>query len=219
MKKLSYAVEIKNICAYIFVIIVAIIMPIFIIKTTIDTGDMDAFYAGMFGTIVTAIFMYIILFPETKKKYKERKRLKEIKEKGIKVEGNIIDYKTYSARNSEINNVIDKSYYYTVIVEYVDPHTKEKKEYETPGLAFDAHHCLGSKKCSVYVYENKVYVSDFIPVNKGEENIWARENGYYNDVENTKSEEMKKFMIGQIIIAILFTLIGLFIVFWNIYKK
>ena len=69
------------------------------------------------------------------------------------------------------------------------------------------------------MYENEVYVTDFIPVNKGEENIWARENGYYNDVENVKSEEVKKFMIGQTIITILFTLIGIFIVFWNIYKK
>mgnify|MGYP000035958200 CR=1 FL=1 len=69
------------------------------------------------------------------------------------------------------------------------------------------------------MYENEVYVTDFISVNKGDENIWARENGYYNDVENVKSEEVKKFMIGQTIITILFTLIGLFIVFWNIYKK
>lgn len=69
------------------------------------------------------------------------------------------------------------------------------------------------------MYENEVYVTDFISVNKGDENIWARENGYYNDVENVKSEEVKKLMIGQTIITILFTLIGLFIVFWNIYKK
>ncbi len=133
MKKLCYAVELKNIYAYIFIVFIPILL-VGTIKTTIDTGDMDAFYAGMFGTIVTAIFMYIILFPEAKKKYKERKRLKEIKEKGIKVEGNIIDYKTYSARNSEINNVIDKSYYYTVIVEYVDPHTKEKKNMKPQDL-------------------------------------------------------------------------------------
>lgn len=194
-------------------------MPIFIIKTTIDTGDMDAFYAGMFGIVVTTIFLYIIFFPETKRKFKERKRLKEIKEKGTKAEGNIIDYKTYSTRNSEFKNVIDEAYYYTVIVEYVDPHTKEKTQYETPGLSFDAHHCLGSKKCSVYVYENEVYVTDFIPVNKGEENIWARENGYYNDAENVKSEEVKKIILMQTIIVIISILIVLFIVFWNIYKK
>lgn len=219
MKKLHYAVEIKNIYAYIFVIVVAVIMPIFIIKTTIDTGDMEALYAGMFGVAVTAICLYIIIFPEAKKKFKERKRLKEIKEKGIKVEGNIIDYKTYSTRNSEFKNVIDEAHYYTVLVEYVDPHTKEKTQYETPGLSFDAHHCLGSKKCSVYVYENEVYVTDFIPVNKGEENIWSKENGYYNDVENVKSEEVKKFMIGQTIIVIISILIVLFVVFWNMYKK
>lgn len=219
MKKLHYVVEIKNIYAYIFVIIVAIIMPISIIKTTIDTGDMEALYAGTFATIVSAIILYIIFFPEAKRKFKERKRLKEIKEKGIKVEGNIIDYKTYSTRKSEFKNVIDEAYYYTVTVEYIDPHTKEKIKYETPGLSFDAHHCLGSKKCSVYVYENEVYVTDFIPVNKGEENIWARENGYYNDVENVKSAEMKKFMMFHAIIVILFIIVGLFLVFWNMYKK
>lgn len=132
-------------------------MPIFIIKTTIDTGDMDAFYAGMFGTIVTAIFMYIILFPEAKKKYKERKRLKEIKEKGIKVEGNIIDYKTYSARNSEINNVIDKSYYYTVIVEYVDPHTKEKKNMKPQDLHL-MHIIVQEAKNVAYMYMKTKYM-------------------------------------------------------------
>lgn len=219
MKKLHYAVEIKNIYAYIFVIIVAIIMPIFIIKTTIDTVEMDAFYAGMFGVVVSAIILYIIFFPEAKRKFKERKRLKEIKEKGTKAEGNIIDYKTYSTRNSEFKNVIDEAYYYTVTVEYIDPHTKEKTQYETPGLSFDAHHCLESKKCSVYVYENEVYVTDFIPVNKGEENIWSKENGYYNDVENVKSAEMKKFMMFHAIIVILFIIVGLFLVFWNMYKK
>lgn len=218
MKKLRYAVEIKNIYAYIFIIFI-VILVIGTIKTTIDTRDMNAFYAGMLGVVVMTAVLYIIFFPEAKRKFKERKRLKEIKEKGIKVEGNIIDYKTYSTRNSEFKNVIDGSHYYTVIVEYVDPHTKEKTQYETPGLSFDAHHCLGSKKCSVYVYEKEVYVTDFIPVNKGEENIWTKENGYYNDTENVKSEEVKKIMIGQTIIAILFTLIGLFIVFWNMYKK
>lgn len=80
MKKLHYAVEIKKIYAYIFVIFTVILMPIIIIKTTIDTGDINAFYAGIFSTIVSAIILYIIFFPETKRKFKERKRLKEIKE-------------------------------------------------------------------------------------------------------------------------------------------
>ena len=74
MKKLCYAVELKNIYAYIFIAFIAILL-VGTIKTTIDTGDMECLYAGMFGTIVSAIFIFIfiIFFPEAKKSIKREK--------------------------------------------------------------------------------------------------------------------------------------------------
>ena len=77
---------------------------------------------------------------------------------------------------------------YTVIVEYVNPYTNEKSHYETPELSFDAHRCLGSKKCSVYIFNDKLYVTDFVKLNKGEENIWAKENDYYKEIADLEKK-------------------------------
>ena len=82
-------------------------------------------------------------------------------------------------------------------------------------LSFDAHHRLGSKKCSVYILNDKIYVTDFVKLNKGEENIWAQEDDYYKEIANLEKKEMPKIILG----IILFILLWVGIVIFGFCKK
>ena len=88
-------------------------------------------------------------------------------------------------------------------------------QYETPELSFDAHHCLGSKKCSVYILNDKLYVTDFVKLNNGEENIWAQENDYYKEIANLEKKAMPKVILGIILFILLWVGIVIFGFFWK----
>lgn len=165
--------------------------------------------------LLFAIFIYIIIFLNDKKNAKIRKELIEIKEKGIKVEGNLVRFNKYTTKFKNAENQTKYHYHYTVIVEYINPYTNEKSQYETPELSFDAHHSLGSKKCNVYVLNNKIYVTDFVKIKKGEENIWAQEDDYYKEIANLEKKAMPKVILGIILFMLLWTGIVIFGIFWK----
>lgn len=204
MKKLCYEVEEKNTIACIvfscFCVLGAIISIIVGMFTGAENKDL---FAGIIGIILFALFIYIILFANDKRKDKIRKELNNIKEKGIKVEGTLIKFNKYTTTFRSINRGIEYRHHYTVIVEYINPYTNEKLQYETPKLSFDAHHHLGSKKCSVYILNDKIYVTDFVKLNKGEANIWAQEDDYHKEIANLEKKEMPKIILGIILFILL----------------
>lgn len=54
----------------------------------------------------------------------------------------------------------DPSTCYRLIIEYFD--NGQVKKYETPDLNFNPKRTLGSNKCSIYLYNDEVYATDFI---------------------------------------------------------
>ena len=161
------------------------------------------------------ILIYIILFVNDKKKDKIRKELNNIKEKGVKVDGTLIKFNKYTTTFRSVDHGTRYRHHYTVIVEYINPYTNERLQYETPELSFDAHHCLGSKKCSVYILNDKIYVTDFVKLNKGKENIWAQEDDYYKEIANLEKKEMPKVILGIILFILLWVGIVIFGFFWR----
>ena len=216
MKKLCYEVEEKNTIAYIaFTCFCVLGSIITIIVGMFTSAENKGIFAGIAGIILFAIFIYIILFVNDKKKDKIRKELNNIKENGIKVEGTLVKFNKYTTRFRRVDGRNEYHSRYTVIVEYVNPYTNEKLQYETPELSFDAHHCLGSKKCSVYILDDKLYVTDFIKLNKGEENIWAQEDEKYKEIANLEKKEMTKVILGIILFILLWVGIVIFGFFWK----
>lgn len=216
MKKLCYKDEEKNTIAYIILSCFFVFCALFLIIVDIIKGteSKDLFFE-LSAIILFALFMYTILFIDDKKKDKIRKELNNIKENGIKVEGTLIKFNEYRTKTPNPDGRAEYRFHYTVIVEYVNPYTNEKLQYETPELSFDAHHYLGSKKCSVYILNDKVYVTDFVKLNKGEESIWAREDEYYKEIAGLEKKEMSKAILGIILFMLLWLGIVIFGFFWR----
>ncbi len=97
---------------------------------------------GILGIIPTAL-----LYLTSRKK---TKRYKEIKQKGTKTTGIIIGW-SYGKIDSDFHHVY---------VSYTDLHG-EQKVFKTPDLNFNPKYTLGSTDCTVYLYEDEVYVTDF----------------------------------------------------------
>lgn len=101
----------------------------------------------------------------------ETKNYQKIKTNGIKTDGKILkclyNCDEFGAEISEVG--IQKIY--RLLVEYKDPKTKKIKTFYTPPLNFDPKKELGSKKCTVYIYQEELYITDFIRKTNKEQKI------------------------------------------------
>ena len=72
------------------------------------------------------------------------------------MEGTIIGWWKY------INSGAGGDFYtsYGLIIEYLD--NGQVIKYKTPSLNFNPKRTLGSNKCSIYLYNDEVYATDFI---------------------------------------------------------
>ena len=125
-----------------------------------------------------------------------RKKYNKIRTHGIRVEGNIVDFIFETKRRHDEREIIHK-----VEVEYVDPKTNEKVRVFSPKLNFSPQYNLGSKKCSVYILNNDIYISDFVPRQKEETNIWYGELG--NQLEKKRNKDLTISIVIFVIIAVL----------------
>ncbi|MBR3281043.1 MAG: hypothetical protein IKI57_04290 [Clostridia bacterium] len=103
----------------------------------------------MIGLMGTVFFLIVYLVVG-----KKIKKYKEIRKKGTKVTGKIIAWGVDPGS-------IDLPDTYCVYVSYTDL-AGNQKEFKTPTLNFNPKRRLGSMDCSVYLFEDDVYVTDFI---------------------------------------------------------
>lgn len=159
MKKLGYEIETKHYTS----IIIGIIFPILILL-----GGF-IWWKNIFTVILCiSIIVFIIIMLATLLQYnKDKKKMcvyTKVKQNGIKVNGKILNYKRYM----EYVNVNDIIFHYTLLIEFTNPNSNETKKIETPYLNFVPPKALGSKNCSVYIYNEEVYVTDFVNIRDGE---------------------------------------------------
>ena len=146
-----------------------------------------------------------------------------IKKNGQRVVGNIFKYDIKKEQHY-INHEIQYKHIFKVYVGYTDPYTKKHQTFETPPLNFNPLQ-LSSKKCSVYVYDNMVYVTDFQQVKKDEKNVWFRDNHKLEKKltnEQLKADESNKLELKKVkifciiwILAVL-SLIIYFVLLYNL---
>lgn len=179
----------------IFVLIaiwVMVIVSIFLCIRS-NTEEISIYVLLGFGILMT--LFYLPTYNKTKKIVKINN---EIKEKGQRIPGEIIDYSSDVTRSGDSHN-----WHYTVTVKYTDPYTKQQKTYTTPDLNFNPIQSLGSKTCTVYILNEQIYVSDFVKREKDQANIW---NAEYTDLEKKETKKITK-------IIIIFLIFFFFIVF------
>lgn len=197
-KKLCYAIEKKGSLMPIVYYLIGFLIFLILLSILLGNFSWD-FLVYMIGL---AIFIFLctyifFLVMEMLIYNKVRRELNNIKEMGVRVDGTLIKFRHVSADG-------DGRSYYTLTVQYINPYTNEVLQYETPALSFDAHHELGSKKCNVYILDDKVYVTDFVGVEKGEENVWAREDDYYKNVALREKKLNKIAIVLIILVTLLF---------------
>ena len=172
----------------IFVLIaiwVMVIVSIFLCIRS-NTEEISIYVLLGFGILMT--LFYLPTYNKTKKIVKINN---EIKEKGQRIPGEIIDYSSDVTRSGDSHN-----WHYTVTVKYTDPYTKQEKTYTTPDLNFNPIQSLGSKTCTVYVLNEQIYVSDFVKREKDQANIW---NPEYTDLEKKETKKITKIIITFLI--------------------
>lgn len=129
----------------------------------------DAFLTIIGIAILVLITMIIVSILCYKKYVIEMKRINNIKNNGIKVDGIIQGYKEknehHIARGSEDSYTTT---IYKLFVMYNDPNTLKPSIIETPELNFTPYLKLGSTKCSVYIFNGEFYVTDFVSRKNGE---------------------------------------------------
>ena len=104
-----------------------------------------------------------------------------IKKKGVKVRG-IIDSYFLKEKILFENKMITKH----LRIRYINPKNGLEEIYETPQINFNPFYQLGNKYCSVYLYKDKIYVSDFVEKSKHQANIWGKDDVYEEVIKTNK---------------------------------
>ncbi len=202
---LCYEVETTNKVAYIiFSIFMLIVLFIYFIQGGFEVQK-EELYFGLGALFGFAAFVYLVLYLSDRSKIKIKKEYENIKNIGRKLDGKIIKPNEYRVRSGDSYTTN-----YTVTVEYKNPKDDTMVTYETPELAFNPYDVLGSKTCSIYILEDKIYVTDFIEKAEGVDSVWkqeaqAKDPEGYKEIEELRKKEMKK-VTRWVIIFILFWL-------------
>jgi len=178
MKKLRYLDEDNDsVYRYLFyfmiiVLIVALIVnpKAFLEKSIKDIIAEILASIIMLGLIGTVIFLIMYLVVR-----KKLKRYKEIRQKGTKVTGKIIAWGTEPGALDLPDTPI-------VYVSYTDL-SRNQNVFKTPSLNFNPKRTLGSLDCSVYLFENDVYVTDFVKATNNAMRV-------FKDVKASSDEEI-----------------------------
>lgn len=145
---------------------------------------------------VPCIMILIILSYDIIKIY-NRKRHKEIVNKGICYRGKVISYKT--KRNYAKHFIFT---YYILKIKYYDVQVNSFKIIETPQIYFEEKPYPLNKECNVYIWNNSTYVTDFVSESKQTNSyIFDKFEDYDTDDDiikkyhlNSKSDNINEFV-------------------------
>ena len=143
------------------------------------------------------------------KRKKEIESLKKIVDIGKKTNGVIKDVKKIY-KHSNSGRIIEE---YCLIISYIDPFNNIEKEFITPSVIFNPIKDLKSKECDVYIYKEKVYVTNYDVNTNNEQIIWKEDElkQYNSQIKN----DNKMILIFEIIFLPI-TLIIFITIFFDI---
>lgn len=166
-KELGYKKEIDlslKIKMYTIITIVLILIKCFINERLKIFFQLSPIKIEFLTIFIIALIIYIFsLIRQNKSNQIYKEYYNDIKKVGIKVIGHIDDY-SFDYYKNKIR--------YKLTISYINPNTNKNCIYITPILNFNPIKDLGNKICSVYIYEDQVYVTEFMKREKNQENIW-----------------------------------------------
>ncbi|MBR6034014.1 MAG: hypothetical protein IKP28_04695 [Clostridia bacterium] len=130
--------------------------------------DISKFVEGIVISILFIPFislpLFLIIFLINRKNVNE---IKLVKNNGTKVQGNIVGWDKESSliishglTGILLSAIFPNNSYY-LYIEYYDL-SNSLQRFKTPKLNFNPVWSLGDNKCSIYLYEDKVYATDFV---------------------------------------------------------
>ena len=198
-KDLMYADEIKN---YTGLIVFSCIFGVLflLVFLTEDVND-------LFSCFIFILIMFLVLFVIFYNGVKKYKHNLEIKRIGQRIDAYIMDFE-YKVRHGKHIRVE-----YFLIIKYFNPYYNQEMVYKTPQVNFDPVDDLGDRRCSVYITNTDIYVSDFIPRMTNQNRVWDE-----NYIKNRNSSALlKKGAVTTFKrLGIMFLLMFLFLILFSI---
>ncbi len=195
MKKLCYADEkmsiilnLLNLFMFLGVIIYSFNM--------ISKGEEYGGYIGLICIVLLLELFYILKF--VKPILKVKIKYKKIKKNGTKFEGYITHFSYERYWNIYLNNNNKDQFKFTLNIKY-----GKNSVYKTPELGFNPIRDLGSRECSIYVFNNEVYATDFVKRKFSENYLWDENDESILNYKKRRKEYFERNKSG-IIIAIIF---------------
>ena len=115
---------------------------------------------------VFIIFMILMVFFNNVKYYLNYKNRQKLKSTVRGVDGYIESFEYWIERRRRHTKVR-----VVLVVSYIDP-IYGKRIYKTPIINFNVIKDLGSRRCSVYLLDNEIYVSDFVRRMPNDSYVW-----------------------------------------------
>ena len=200
MKKLCYADEkmstILNLLS-VFIFLGVIIYSV----NMIGEGEEYGGYIGLICITLLLELFYILKF--VRPTLNVIIKYKNIKKNGTKFEGYITSFNYEKFWNIYLDNNDKSQFKYTLNIKY-----GKNSIYKTPELNFNPIRDLGSRECSIYVFNNEVYATDFIKRKFNEKCIW---DDYDESILNYKKIRKEYYQSHKL--GIISTMIFLMAVF------
>ena len=207
-----------EIIAFIIFNILAFLILYSVIVSKTEYNESTRLFFLLFLLVYLIILYNIYLFHIFLPAFKARKKNRLIKEKGIKVPGFIekFDYKIfYQSYMGTENRKFRKIKYFQLHVSYIHPETNQKEEYITPPIDFSPLKDLGSRNCTVYIFNSDRYVTDFVK-NENHQKIWDDNDlsviQMQENIRKFKEERSQLFKFG-LFLLILF-ICSIFFLIW-----
>lgn len=193
-KELLYANETKNYKGNFIAFLILSMCWLFLLF--IESKEIFLVFCGVF-LMLFVIFCFLV-----RRKISNYKRNLNIKQFGQRFEGYIVDLDHEVIQGSRTTRI-----YYYLWVKYFNPYTQQEVLYKTPRIGFNPIDDLGDRRCSVYIYGNDIYVSDFVARLENQNRIWSEEIVKTKNVNKLLSESIPKFMKIILVFIIIFLLI------------
>lgn len=159
---------------------------------------------SFFSTLVLSIIVLV----NNIKGYKFYKKNQEIKNNGRRINGYVSSFE-YSVTNGKYQRAE-----YTLVINYIDPFSGINCVYKTPVVNFDIFNDLGSRNCSVYLYNDMIYVSDYIRKMPNDSYVWEESIiSQYNPqklVKDASKKRLKSIGLFFLILILILLFFGIF---------
>lgn len=212
-KELIYKNEQKKISFLLATIIFNLLFGLLVLSYFFSK-DNNQLFILIFGLIGLVIVNLIYILEYKLPLSKTLKQNKFIKETGTKIPGYIEEFLYNLSYRPKNDSTIIKEEIINLKISYINPVNNKKEILVTPPIAFSPIEDLGSKNCNVYILNDKVLASDFVPKNTTEPSIWSNDDLSVIRMQDEKrklKKDQKLYLIYGLSLIVILLILSLLI--------